>query len=193
MHHKDIAMELKKKRGYHRHHVVPKHADGDDSIENLVYLTQEEHALAHLELYEKYGRYEDAMAFNTLSSQWLDGRSISGYKQSQQHIEKRTSTTDYHAISSKLKGRDSPTKGMKLGPPSDETRRKISEALKGRPVPDEKRNKISQTLMGRESLQKIQCFCIFCRKRIPPSRFDRHGLDKSACISKEDYDKRYMG
>ena len=37
-----------KKKGFHRHHIVPKHMGGEDIKENIVYLTPEEHALAHL-------------------------------------------------------------------------------------------------------------------------------------------------
>ena len=181
-------MELKKKKGYHRHHIVPKYAGGDDSLSNLIYLTPEEHAQAHLKLYELYGNYEDAQAFNTLSAQWLDGRSIDGYKQSKEHIEKRISAIDYKSVSDKLKGRQSPTKGMTLGPPSIETREKISIALKGKPHSDQRKLKISNTLLGRTPSNKIEFYCMFCHNRVPPSRLDRHGLDKNECISKEDYD-----
>lgn len=185
-------MELEKKPGYHRHHIIPKHAGGDDSAENLVYLTPEEHAQAHLELWEKYGKYEDAMAFNSLSSQWLDGRTISGYSQSEEHVKKRIAAIDYTRVSHKLKGRVSPTKGMKLGPPSIEKRLKISKALKGKPCPEERKLKISETLTGKESPIKIECYCIYCRKRVPPSRFDRHGLDKKQCITKDEYVRTYQ-
>ena len=165
-------MELPKKKGYHRHHIIPKYAGGDDSKENLVYLTPEEHALAHLELYEKYGRYEDAQAFNTLSSQWLDGRSIDGYKQSKEHIQKRVESTDYEEVSKKLKGRVSPTKGMKFGERSKETKQKISEALKG------KKKDNSKGLMG--GVRKLhddgnyKCMCIVCKQPVSPSRLNRH-------------------
>jgi hypothetical protein len=184
-------MELEKKKGYHRHHIVPKHMGGDDSADNLIYLTPEEHAQAHLELYELYGKYEDAQAYNTLSSQWLDGRSISGYKQSKEHIEKRINSTDYKAISQKLKGRVSPTKGMKFGKYSEERRKNISSSLIGKPLSEERKQKISNTLMGRSPSNKIEYYCVFCQNRVAPSRLDRHGLDKSECIMKEKYDQLY--
>jgi hypothetical protein len=165
-------MELKKKKGYHRHHIIPKHMGGDDSKENLIYLTPAEHALAHLELYEQYGHYEDAQAFNTLSAQWLDGRSIDGYKQSDEHIKKRIEATDYEVISRKLKGRPSPTKGMTFGPPSDKTKKKISEATKGKPKDN------SKGLMGGARMKNdygnYTLMCIHCREPVSPSRLDRH-------------------
>ncbi len=168
-------MELPKKKGYHRHHIIPKHIGGNDTKENLVYLTPEDHALAHLELYEKHGRYEDAQAFNTLSSQWLDGRSISGYKQSEEHINARIGAIDYKEVSRKLKGRTSPTKGMKFGPPSEETKLKISEANKG------KKKNNSKGLMGQWNAGK-KCHrfeCIYCRKPVSPSKLKRH---QSKCV-----------
>lgn len=50
------------KKGFHRHHIIPKHSGGTDDDENLQYLTREEHIQAHKELYEKYGKDEDRRA-----------------------------------------------------------------------------------------------------------------------------------
>lgn len=50
----------------HRHHIKPKHAGGTDDPSNIVHLTAEEHALAHKELYEKYGRWQDKLAYEGL-------------------------------------------------------------------------------------------------------------------------------
>ena len=185
----DMIMELPKKKGYHRHHIIPKHMGGTDEKDNLIYLTPEEHANAHLELYEKYGKYEDAQAFNTLSSRWLNGRSISGYKQSKEHIEKRIKSMDYSSVSEKLKGRISPTKGLKFGPPSDETRRKISISNSGKKCPEDTKKKISETLKGNIPWNKTEIFCIFCRKRVSISRMDRHSLDRKECITSHEYKK----
>jgi|SaaInlV_100m_DNA_5_1039725.scaffolds.fasta_scaffold03699_2 hypothetical protein len=168
-------MYLKKKKGYHRHHIIPKHQGGDDSKENLIYLTPEEHALAHLELYEKYGKYEDAQAFNSLSAQWLDGRSIDGYKQSEEHIKKRIASMDYEAISEKLKERykNQPhhSLGRKNGPHTEETKRKISESLKGMKK-DNSKGLVGQYWVGK---QRHKFCCIGCQQPVAPSRIDRHG------------------
>lgn len=51
----------------HRHHIIPKHMGGTDDPDNIIELTVEEHALAHLELYEKYGKKEDLCAYYMLS------------------------------------------------------------------------------------------------------------------------------
>ena len=53
----------------HWHHIVPKHAGGSDDPSNLVHLTVDEHAEAHRKLYEQYGRWQDKIAWKTLSGQ----------------------------------------------------------------------------------------------------------------------------
>ena len=50
----------------HLHHIVPRHAGGTDDPSNLVELTIEEHANAHKELYEQYGRWQDYVAWQGL-------------------------------------------------------------------------------------------------------------------------------
>lgn len=174
---------IPKRPGYHRHHVIPRHAGGTDDDSNLVYLTPEEHARAHLELFKKYGKYEDAMAYNSLCKHWLGARPISGYKQSDEHIKKRTSKIDYTEVSRKLKGRPSPTKGMTFEF-SDERKSNISKSLIGRSLSQESKDKIANSLRGRISPNRIEFYCIFCHKKVPPSRIDRHGIGKSACIGK---------
>lgn len=51
----------------HKHHIIPKHLGGSDEESNLVELTIEEHAEAHKKLYEKYGRWEDKLAWQGLA------------------------------------------------------------------------------------------------------------------------------
>lgn len=54
---------------YHNHHIIPKHMGGSDDPSNLVRLTIEEHAEAHKTLYDKYGKWEDKIAWKVLSGQ----------------------------------------------------------------------------------------------------------------------------
>tara|TARA_R110000868_G_scaffold12850_1_gene60757 strand:+ start:1820 stop:2353 length:534 start_codon:yes stop_codon:yes gene_type:complete len=171
---------LPRKKSYHRHHIIPKHAGGTDDDDNIIYLTPEEHAKAHLELYEKHGKYEDAQAYNSLKKYWNESRTIDGYKQSEKHIRKRIENTDYAKISDKLKGRISPTKGMKF---DYKPKPKISEALRGKSKSNETKEKISKSLLGKEASNKIDSYCIFCRKRVQPSRIDRHGYGKRECTN----------
>jgi hypothetical protein len=51
---------------YHKHHKIPKYLGGDDSPENIIELTIEEHAEEHRILYEKYGNIEDMLAWKGL-------------------------------------------------------------------------------------------------------------------------------
>ena len=54
---------------YHKHHIIPRHMGGTDDPSNLIELTIEEHAQAHLELYEKYGNKRDWIAYRSLLGQ----------------------------------------------------------------------------------------------------------------------------
>lgn len=54
---------------YHWHHIIPKHAGGTDDSANLVKLSIEDHAKAHKELYERYERWQDKVAWHFLSKQ----------------------------------------------------------------------------------------------------------------------------
>ena len=51
----------------HKHHIVPKHAGGNDNRTNIIELTVAEHAEAHRVLFEKYGRLEDKVAWKGLA------------------------------------------------------------------------------------------------------------------------------
>lgn len=62
-------MELPPKKGYHRHHIIPKFLGGTDCADNLIYLTPYEHAMAHKALFEEHGRKEDAGAYNMIMAQ----------------------------------------------------------------------------------------------------------------------------
>ena len=53
----------------HAHHIVPLHAGGTNEENNIVYLTIEEHAKAHLALFEQHGRWQDKLAWQMLSGQ----------------------------------------------------------------------------------------------------------------------------
>jgi|MDTC01.1.fsa_nt_gb hypothetical protein len=54
-----------RKRGYERHHIIPKHMGGTDA-DGVVYLTQEEHAEAHRLLYAEHNKLQDKWAVNII-------------------------------------------------------------------------------------------------------------------------------
>lgn len=53
----------------HKHHIIPRHMGGSDDPTNLIELTREEHAQAHMKLYEQHGKKEDLGAYYLLSGQ----------------------------------------------------------------------------------------------------------------------------
>jgi hypothetical protein len=55
---------------YHLHHIVPKHAGGKDSLENLVRVNKAMHAFLHRLRYHETGDYFDLCAANLLSGDW---------------------------------------------------------------------------------------------------------------------------
>jgi hypothetical protein len=55
-------------KGFHKHHIKPRYAGGDDSPENLVLLHPIDHAIAHLVQYKMFGNIRDKWASN-----WLQG------------------------------------------------------------------------------------------------------------------------
>jgi hypothetical protein len=81
---------------YHYHHITPKHAGGSDDPNNLIKMTVEEHAEAHKNLYDQYGRPQDFAAWKGLSGM-IDKSEIIRYIQSEcskiknkKEIENRT-------------------------------------------------------------------------------------------------------
>lgn len=63
----------KQRKTTHTHHIKPKHMGGTDDPENLIELTVEEHAQAHLDLYNTHGKKEDLAAYLLLSGQLKEG------------------------------------------------------------------------------------------------------------------------
>lgn len=53
--------------GYEVHHIVPERLGGSHSVENLTVLHWQDHAAAHLELYEKFGDPRDLCAYHMIS------------------------------------------------------------------------------------------------------------------------------
>jgi hypothetical protein len=55
------------KKQLHKHHIIPKHMGGTNHSSNLVLLTVEEHTEAHRLLWEKYGHWQDEIAYKGLA------------------------------------------------------------------------------------------------------------------------------
>tara|TARA_Y100000034_G_C6910355_1_gene424452 strand:+ start:21106 stop:21675 length:570 start_codon:yes stop_codon:yes gene_type:complete len=107
----------------HKHHIIPKHAGGSDDPSNIIELTIADHAEAHRKLFEKYGRWQDKIASDMLSGQ----------------------------ITSDTARRRAARYYMKNRVVSDETRKKIGDAQRGKkrgPRPEHIRKKIGDTQRG---------------------------------------------
>lgn len=150
---------------YHMHHIVPRHAGGTDDPSNLVRLTVEEHAEAHRKLYEQYGREQDRIAWLGLSKRINKEEarilavkaSNTGRKQTEEHKRKRESSRQEY-----MKKHGGPTLGKKLPPASEERKRKIGDANRGKNRPTAKCPKCDKE-------QQIQSIARY------------HGLDGSKC------------
>jgi len=55
-------------KGFHNHHIVPKHIGGTDSPDNLVLLHPIDHAIAHYVRYKMFKKRGDGYAFYRLMS-----------------------------------------------------------------------------------------------------------------------------
>ena len=122
---------------YHNHHIIPKHAGGTDHPDNIARLTVEEHTEAHRLLYEKYGRWQDKLAYEGLAGfkgkEEIISQSISrkGTKHTPEAKKK---------ISEKAKG-NTRCAGRKCSP---EVKKRLSEMFKGRTYSEETKKRMSE-------------------------------------------------
>ena len=122
----------------HKHHIIPKHAGGTDDASNLILLTVEEHADAHRILFEKYGRWQDEVAWKGLSGRITREevqreavrKANTGKKMSEETKEKISkSKNGVRQSASHVENNRKARTGRKLTP---EHINNISNALKGR-------------------------------------------------------------
>lgn len=139
---------------YHNHHIIPKHAGGTDHPSNIIRLTVEDHALAHLKLYQKNGKLEDLWAYKTISQR--KDIDISG-KNNHMYGKKGENNPNWgrkHSEETKKKmsmvksGKNHPLWGKKV---SEETKRKMSLSqigkkghMWGKKLLEETKRKISE-------------------------------------------------
>lgn len=134
----------------HLHHiVVPIHAGGSDSPENLIELSVMEHAEAHRILWETYGRWQDKLAWQGLCG-LIDKEDIcreispranalemnrnkrkNGYQKKPEFRAKISATLTGHVQNEEqIAKRVSKLKGQKRTP---EQKARMSAAMKGKP------------------------------------------------------------
>lgn len=154
---------------YHNHHIVPRHAGGTDDPSNLIRLTVEEHAEAHRKLYEKYGRWQDRIAWMSLSGM-IDKQEI--IKEIQHQNGKRNGS-----LPCKWKGKKRPYEFK-----DPETRiAKISKTLTGRKQSEETKQKRAEKHRGRKnSPGTIEKMKRSAQNRKPISEETRRKMSESA-------------
>jgi len=120
----------------HKHHITPKHLGGTDDPSNLVYLTISGHAAVHLWMHEEYGRWQDQLAYLGLSK--MIGKEeitrIAQSKSGKDNLGRKHSEETKRKISAAQKGKkisEETLEKMRGRKQSFETRKKISDAQKG--------------------------------------------------------------
>ena len=110
----------------HKHHIIPRHAGGTDDPSNLIELSIEEHAQAHLNLYEQHGDQRDLLAHRMLLGQVTNAEAnalLRKLPKTQQHKDK---------ISVAVSGAKNGMYGKKT---SQKQKDAVSKATKGIPKP----------------------------------------------------------
>ena len=121
----------------HKHHIIPRHIGGSNDPSNLVELTVEDHAIAHKVLYGFYSRWQDKLAWETLSGRITKEQAIREVG-SKAHLGIPHSAEIRAKISAAKMGKTfSPAHRIKLSAAhmgkqhSSDTRVKLSIAMKG--------------------------------------------------------------
>lgn len=104
----------------HKHHIIPRHAGGTNEPSNIIELTIQEHAEAHRKLFELYGRWQDRVAWLSLSGIMNDQERIyeilknsnpGGYKHTEE-VKKKLSEMR-KGDKNPMYGKIAPNKGVK--------------------------------------------------------------------------------
>lgn len=132
----------------HKHHIVPRHAGGSDSEDNIVELTVEEHAEAHRLLYEKNGDLRDFIAWKMLSGKTKEAE-IARMELSKQGFVK--------FLASDRKG---------------EWQRKISRSLRGKSSSRESNDKRSESLRKAYAEGRMSCWFSTANKEFFRKNYD---------------------
>jgi len=142
---------------FHLHHINPRHNGGTDEPENLVYLTVEEHAQAHKELYEEFGRTEDLIAYQALSGKTTASEARRLAKAAYFYENK---LTDKH----RQKLRENNLKARQEGKLSN-----IGDIMRGKEFSEDHKQKLAEIARKREKVE-----CSFCGGYVIKQMLARH-------------------
>lgn len=153
-----------------RHHIIPKCLGGDNSKENLIYLTYREHCLAHLFLTKIYpNNYKLLCAAKRMYSAGKFHRRYNS-KNISENLRKQ------HALAASIFFKGKPKK-----PFTDEHKTKLSESHKGHKDTIETKKKKSESLKGKVVKEETKN-----KLRIARSR-QTNGGDKKVSILGVEY------
>ena len=166
----------------HKHHIIPRHAGGSDDPSNIVELTIEEHALAHKKLFFIYGRWQDEVAYLTLSGQISKAEAIKRAQREanlgNKHWLGKTHTSeackkisDYQKVAKKG---NQYRKGKTF---TEESKQLISDSLKGNT------NKLGKT--GKQK-NKWEGRSEYMKKNNPMSNPEVKERHRLACLKREE-------
>lgn len=120
---------------YHeRHHILPKCLGGTNDKDNLIDLYAREHFIAHKLLAQEHPENKKLNYAWTMMS-WITNDCQQRYS---------LSPEEYEESRKKFSELSKSKKGIKLGPMSEDHKRKISQSNKGKKVSEETRRKMSQ-------------------------------------------------
>lgn len=117
----------------HRHHIIPRCVGGNDNEDNLIYLTPKEHFIAHKLLYQ-----ENPYNVKLFYAYWIMCRSKDKFCTPEEYEEASIKHSEI------MKTNFNPSRNM-----TEETKRKISESMKGRVFTEEHKRKLSESATGR--------------------------------------------
>jgi hypothetical protein len=163
----------------HKHHIIPVHAGGTNSPDNLIELTVAEHAEAHKILFEKYGRWQDEVAWRGLSGQ-IATAEINRIKNSERqkgeknHMFGKPGPMRGKKHTDETKEKIKRARKKQVIKHSDETKKKIGDKHRGKITPDHVKKAVSESNKRRTGTkhkphknkgvkQKIIC-CPHCNK-----------------------------
>lgn len=159
---------------YHKHHVVPRYMGGTDDPSNIVELTVEEHAEAHRQLYERYGNWQDYLAWKGLSGR-IGKEEIIRLKGSMVHKGKTVSEETKIKMSQAKSGENNPMHGTTS--PNKGKYGKDSPRW-GKSHSEETKLKQSQAAKNRKKID-----CPHCGKQALPGHYARYHKD-GKCLKK---------
>lgn len=171
---------------YHYHHIIPRHMGGSDDPSNLKKVTVEQHAEEHRLLWEEHNHQEDYIAWKALSGQISSEEARimavksanTDRKQTAEHVEKRM-----RALAEWRAKHGHQTLGKKLGPASEERKRKIGAANKGNQYAlGSKRTEESKAKQAEAAKKRAILECPKCGARMQKANLSRyHGLAGEKC------------